>query len=156
MQSGTLVAKAGPQPPDGELMVVGFGRNVYGRFSLLGAYNPQTGTLRCERKYMLSKLGMSLFLYLIIFRRRVTIFCQREGLTVCEILVWPVMQTTLLVWLPLLLPVQMVRAVKCRLAINIQDLVMLVPPMMLLVMYWDTMMAGYWTNGCQQNEGGTL
>jgi hypothetical protein len=36
-------------------MLVGFGRNQYGRFSLAGAYNPRTGSLRCERKYMLTK-----------------------------------------------------------------------------------------------------
>lgn len=32
------------RPPDGEVMVVGFGRNVYGRFSLIGAYNDKTGS----------------------------------------------------------------------------------------------------------------
>jgi hypothetical protein len=42
-------------PPAEEEMLVGFGRNQYGRFSLAGAYNPRTGTLRCERKYMLTK-----------------------------------------------------------------------------------------------------
>jgi len=42
-------------PPVEEVMLVGFGRNQYGRFSLAGAYNPSTGTLRCERKYMLTK-----------------------------------------------------------------------------------------------------
>ena len=30
-------------PPAEEVMVVGFGRNQFGRFSLAGAYNPRTG-----------------------------------------------------------------------------------------------------------------
>lgn len=43
-------------------MVVGFGCNVYGRFSLAGAYDPKLGTWRCEKKYMLSKFGIKSFL----------------------------------------------------------------------------------------------
>jgi hypothetical protein len=38
-------------------MLVGFGCNVYGRFSLAGAFNSSSGTWRCEKKYMLSKFG---------------------------------------------------------------------------------------------------
>mmetsp|Transcript_14674 Transcript_14674/g.22141 ORF Transcript_14674/g.22141 Transcript_14674/m.22141 type:complete len:748 (+) Transcript_14674:55-2298(+) len=44
-------------PPSEEVMLIGFGKNIYGRFSIAGAYNPAAGTLRCEKKYMLSKLG---------------------------------------------------------------------------------------------------
>jgi hypothetical protein len=40
-------------------MLVGFGCNVYGRFSLAGAYHSASGWWRCEKKYMLSKFGAS-------------------------------------------------------------------------------------------------
>lgn len=32
--------------------ILGFGRNTYGRFSLFGVYNRNTGSLQCERKYL--------------------------------------------------------------------------------------------------------
>jgi hypothetical protein len=42
------------------VLLVGFGCNVYGRFSLAGAYDSTSGCWRCEKKYMLSKFGQPL------------------------------------------------------------------------------------------------
>ena len=44
------------QPPRDKLIVlVGFGRNKFGRFSLTASYNAEKGLLVCEKRYMLTK-----------------------------------------------------------------------------------------------------
>lgn len=37
------------------VVLLGFGRNAFGRFSVSGIYNNATGELRCEKKYMVTK-----------------------------------------------------------------------------------------------------
>mmetsp|Transcript_29710 Transcript_29710/g.50194 ORF Transcript_29710/g.50194 Transcript_29710/m.50194 type:complete len:573 (+) Transcript_29710:57-1775(+) len=41
-------------PPE-FLVVLGFGRNSFGRFSVAGVYDQTTGELKCEKKYMVMK-----------------------------------------------------------------------------------------------------
>jgi hypothetical protein len=36
-------------------VLLGFGRNSFGRFSVAGIYDQKTGELRCEKKYMVTK-----------------------------------------------------------------------------------------------------
>lgn len=38
-------------------MLLGFGRNSFGRFSVAGIYDEKTGELRCEKKYMVTKFS---------------------------------------------------------------------------------------------------
>jgi hypothetical protein len=45
---------------DSQLVIlVGFGRNKFGRFSLAASYDPSKATLICEKRYMLSKSASS-------------------------------------------------------------------------------------------------
>jgi hypothetical protein len=37
------------------IVLLGFGRNSFGRFSVAGIYDQKTGELRCEKKYMVTK-----------------------------------------------------------------------------------------------------
>ena len=57
--SGRGLAKPGtPLSPEPALLSInasileGYGRNQFGRFSLLGVYNEDTGVLKCEKRYM--------------------------------------------------------------------------------------------------------
>jgi hypothetical protein len=39
------------------IVLLGFGRNAFGRFSVAGIYDEKTGELRCEKKYMVTKFS---------------------------------------------------------------------------------------------------
>jgi len=39
------------------VVLLGFGRNSFGRFSVSGIYDEKTGELRCEKKYMVTKFS---------------------------------------------------------------------------------------------------
>ena len=41
--------------PAEQVVLLGFGRNSFGRFSMAGIYDEKTGELRCEKKYMVTK-----------------------------------------------------------------------------------------------------
>lgn len=41
-------------PPD-SILLLGFGKNCFGRFSIAGIYNEKTRSLSCEKRYMVSK-----------------------------------------------------------------------------------------------------
>ena len=49
-------ALGGAQPSD-YVVLVGFGRNCFGRFSVSAVFEPRTGELLCEKKYMQGKFS---------------------------------------------------------------------------------------------------